>query len=93
VADAKLGYVKASKSGSIIRAGLEDITADQLAALIRSKISASYIYSMSFNETHNVAKFNVIIELPRPGNGGQLRLLAAMEYKPDGKTLRLITLY
>jgi hypothetical protein len=92
VEEAKLGYLKSAKFGSIAKAGLEKITADQLAGLIRSKIVASYIYNMSFDETHSVAKFNVIIELPRPDNGGQIRLLAAMEYKPDSKTLRLITL-
>jgi hypothetical protein len=93
VEEAKLGYLKSAKADSIARAGLEDITASQLAELIRSKISASYIYNMSFDETYKVAKFNVIVELPRSDNDNRLRLLAAVEYKPDSKTLRLITFY
>ena len=93
VEEAKLSYVKAAKSGSVAKAGLEEITSDQLAALIRSKLSTSYIYNMSFDETHNVAKFNVIVELPRPSDEGNVRLLASMQYKPESKTLRLITLY
>ncbi|MGY5780292.1 hypothetical protein [Rhizobium sp. LEGMi135b] len=92
VEEAKLGYLKSAKSGSLARAGLEKVTGAELAALIRSKISASYIYNMSYDDAHNVSKFNVIIELPREG-GATTRLLAAMEYKPDSQSLRLITLY
>ncbi|WP_429819543.1 hypothetical protein [Ensifer sp. B1-9] len=92
VEEAKLGYLKSAKSGSLARAGLEQVTEDELAALIRSKISASYIYNMSYDDTHQVSKFNVIVELPRVDEAAT-RLLAAMEYKPDSRSLRLITLY
>lgn len=93
VEDAKLDYVKTAKAGSIAKAGLERITAVELAALLKAKLSASYIYNMSFDATHDVAKFNVIIELPHPTTGNRVRLLAAMDYQPDGRKLRLITLY
>jgi hypothetical protein len=93
VEEAKLGYLKSAKSGSLAGAGLEQVTSAELAALIRSKISASYIYNMSYDDAHHVSKFNVIVELPRAEGGETIRLLAAMEYKPDSQSLRLITLY
>ena len=93
VEEAKLGYLKSAKSGSLARAGLELVTSAELAALIRSKISASYIYNMSYDDTHDVSKFNVIIEVPTMGGGEPTRLLAALEYKPENQSLRLITLY
>ncbi|WP_161939609.1 hypothetical protein [Paramesorhizobium deserti] len=48
---------------------------------------------MTFDAQHDVAKFNVNIELPRRKASGHIRLLASMEYKPEEKQLRLITLY
>lgn len=93
VEEAKLAYVKNIKEGSVERAGLEEITSDELAELIKTKISASYIYNLVFLEKHNVAKFNIIIEIPSRTSLQPMRLLAAMEYKPEQKTLRLITLF
>ena len=93
VAAAKLDYLKNQKGGSIERAGLQSVTTAKLAALVREKISGSYIYNMSFNQMHNVTKFNVIIELPPSADRPATRLLAALEYQPDQKKLRLITLF
>ncbi|MPT47967.1 MAG: hypothetical protein E2598_06045 [Sphingobium sp.] len=93
VEEAKLAYVKTIKEGSVERAGLEAITSDELGRLIKTKISASYIYSLVFLEEHNVAKFNIIIELPSRASQQPTRLLAAMEYKPEQKILRLLTLF
>ncbi|MDR6871124.1 hypothetical protein J2Y55_002132 [Bosea sp. BE125] len=93
VEDAKLAYVKSIKEGSVERAGLEAITPAELAGLIKAKISASYIYNLVFLAEHDVAKFNVIIELPSRASREPTRLLAALEYKPDQKVLRLLTLF
>lgn len=93
VAIAKLEYLKREKGGSIERLGLKSITAEQLAALIRSKISSSYVYNLVFDQEHDVAKFNVIIEIPPNETKRGTRLLAALEYQPISKLLRLITLY
>lgn len=93
VAAAKLEYLKREKYGSIQRAGLLAITAEQLAALIRSKISANYIYGLTVDQTHNVTKFNIVIELRPSADRPATRLLAALEYRPDPRSLRLITLY
>lgn len=93
VEEAKLAYVKANKSGSVERAGLEAISAAELAALIKAKISGSYIYNLEFKEEYNVAKFNIIIELPSEPSGKSMRLLASLEYKPEQISLKLITLF
>lgn len=93
VAEAKLDYVKTHKSASVKRAGLEMITPDQLASLIRAKISSNYIYSMGVDQTQTVTKFNVIIELSPLPNGRPTRLLAGLEYQPQQRVLRLITLF
>lgn len=93
VSEAKLAYVKDAKTGSAERAGIQAITADALAELIAAKISASYIYNLSGDAIHNVTKFNIIIELPAAKDRKATRLLASLEYQPDNKTLRLITLY
>lgn len=93
VAAAKLEYLKREKYGSIKRAGLQAITAEQLAALIRSKISSNYIYGLTVDQTYNVTKFNIVIELPSAADRIATRLLAALEYQCDPPSLRLITLY
>jgi hypothetical protein len=93
VEEAKLEYLKKEKAGSMSRAGLASLDAAQLAALIRAKVQESYIYNLSFNEEHNVIKFNVIVEIPFSEISEQTRLLAALEYQPTKKILRLITLY
>lgn len=93
VAEAKLNYLKSAKSGSMQRAGMEEITSEQLASLISRKISANYIYNLAVDQTHNVTKFSIIIELPLTETRPATKLLAALEYKADTKALRLITLY
>ena len=93
VQEAKLAYVKANKAGSVERTGLEAISAAALAALIKEKISGSYIYNLAFLEEYNVAKFNIILELPSASSSEATRLLAALEYKPEHKLLTLITLF
>ena len=93
VSDDKLEYLKREKTNSINRAGLLSIKPEQLASMIRAKISDNYIYNMSYNITHNVMKFNIILEFQSTNGSSKTRLLAALEYQPDHKKLRLITLY
>ncbi len=92
VAEEKLEHLKKDKFGSFKRADFLDITKEQLAALIRAKIQGSYIYNLCLNE-YNVMKFNIILEFPTKVNLPVTRLLAALEYNPDRRKLRLLTLY
>ncbi|NHQ60239.1 hypothetical protein G9409_06470 [Chlorobium sp. BLA1] len=90
---ARLNYVKTIKKNSVERAGLEAITSNELGELIKAKISGSYIYNLVVLEEYDIAKFNIIIELPSRSSEEPTRLLAALEYKPEQKILRLLTLY
>lgn len=91
--DAKHEYLMREKLGKLQKAGLEDLDRDQLAALIREKVAASYIYNLVFLDEYNVTKFDLMLEADRHDGGYPTRLVAALEYKPDEKTLRVITLY
>lgn len=93
VDDAKLNYLKTEKNGSMSRSGLSDVSSQQLSAIIRAKVNQSYIYNMSYNSDHDIVKFNIILEMQVCGYKNPTRLLAALEYRPQEKILRLITLY
>lgn len=91
--DAKHEYLKREKAGKLKKAGIEGLDRDELTALIKEKIAASYIYNLAFIEKHNVVKFNLMLEVPRVGGDYPTRLVAALEYKPHEKILRVITLH
>jgi hypothetical protein len=93
VEEAKHAYLTLEKAGKLEKAGVASLGRDDLAALIKSKIAASYIYSLSYLPEHNVTKFNLMLEIPRVDGGYPTRLLAALEYLPSKKVLRVITLY
>jgi len=93
VEEAKLGYLKSQKAGSMERAGLASVDIAQLAALIREKVTDSYIYNLVYDAAYKITKFNVIIEIREPLTKRPTRLLAALEYRALNKVLRLITLY
>ena len=94
VEEAKLGYLQTEKTGSLEKAGLQSINSAELAQLIKDRIALSYIYNMSYDTTYNTTKFNIIVEIPPCITGSSpTRLLASLEYQPERKNLRLITLY
>jgi hypothetical protein len=73
---------------ALSRAGFEGLTREVIGAQIRSKVDASYIYSLARAIGGETLKFNVIVE----GDRGA-RTECALEYLPGDKTLRLITFY
>jgi len=91
--DAKHAYLVSKKAGKLRKAGIADLDCEDLAALIKSKIAASYIYNLVYLKEHDVIKFNLMLEVPRHDGGYPTRLTAALEYKPQQKTLRVITLH
>jgi hypothetical protein len=84
--DAKFRYE--NKAGSLKRAGFEGLTADAVAAQIRSKVNANYIYNHGRAANGQTLKFNVILEADTGA-----RTECALEYRPADKTLRVITFY
>ncbi len=93
IEEAKHGYLKSEKCGKLEKAGVEALSKDELAGLIRSKISESYIYNLSYLPEHDVSKFNVMLEIPRVDGGYPTRVGVALEYKPKEKLLRVITMH
>jgi hypothetical protein len=90
--DSKFDYLQREKRGKLNKAGVANLSAIELAKLIKAKVSDSYIYNLTIRGDENVLKFNLILEIPRKGGGYPTKILAAMEYKPNTKLLRVITL-
>lgn len=93
IEEAKLHYLKSQKLGKLQKAGIAELNGDELAHLIRTKITASYIYNLCYLADHDVVKFNVMLEVPRSDDGYPTRILAALEYQPVRRNLRVITLH
>jgi len=87
----KVEYLRTQKAGSLKRAGISKLEPDELATLIKSKIAANYIYNMVHLDAHKTTKFNLMLELR--GSKGPIKLLVALEYKPQESQLRVITLF
>lgn len=90
--EAKYQYLLDAKSGKLRQAGLDDAAREKIATLIQKKLNANYIYNLSYLEEHDVMKFNLQIQVPRP-IGYPARLTAALEYIPTKRVLRVITLH
>ena len=91
--DKKFKYLKNEKSGKLTKAEINNYSRKELSDLIKNKIASNYIYNLHCMSEHGVSKFNVLLEIPRITGGHPTRLLAALEYKPEAKILRLITLH
>lgn len=90
--EAKHGYLVNNKLGKMKKAGLAEIDRMKIERLIKQKVSNSYIYNLVYHEEHDVMKFNIMLELER-ADGYPTRMTAALEYMPNQKSLRVITLH
>jgi len=90
--EAKHGYLINQKLGKLKKAELDQLDRVQIERIIESKVAENYIYNLAYISTHNVIKFNIMLELERV-NGYPTRVTAALEYLPESKTLRVITLH
>jgi len=90
--EAKFGYLINTKLGKMKKAGLSKADRMQIERLIKEKINNSYIYNLTYLEEHNVLKFNIMLEFERE-EGYPTRMTAVLEYVPDNKSLRIITLH
>ena len=93
VDEAKATYLRKNHAGTLNMAGLNSVTADDLAGIIADRITHNYLYNLRFDTTHCVSLFNLILELWSPDAQKPTKLLAAMEYQPERGALRLVTLY
>ena len=83
----KFDYLMSNKSASLRGIGSFGKDAVLLKELIKSKISSNYIYNLTYQAQHDIAKFNVIIEV------NKFRVVVALEYRPRAAELRLITMF
>lgn len=85
-------YLKTVKLGKMMKAGLADLTKADLEAAIREKLRMSYLYNMEWVDepTHQLSKFNIMLEFPRP-TGYPERMVVSLEYRPVDRVLRLVT--
>jgi hypothetical protein len=90
--EAKHGYLINNKLGNLKKAGLAEADRTRIENLIKEKVSNSYIYNLEYLEEHDVMKFNIMLEIERP-KGYPARMMAALEYIPNQKLLRVITLF
>lgn len=86
--EAKWKYLQDQKGGSLNRVGMEGLDAAAIAARIREKVDDSYMYRLARATNGDTLKFNVMLE-PIPG----VRAECALEYLPQQRVLRVITLY
>lgn len=88
----KFEYLSSEKAKSLEGLGLLGGHVDQLKMMIQERIRGNYIYSMTQDDTHGVSRFNIMIEARPADTGRWFRALVGLEYKPEEKRLRLITL-
>lgn len=84
----KLEYLQAKKAGSLRRADFHALTAEEIAAQVRAKLSSNYIFNLARAKGADKLKFNIVLENP-----GVARHLCALEYQPQEQKLSVITLF
>ncbi len=87
----KFDYLLEKKSNTLKKAGFSDLSISELQNVIRERLRSNYLFHLTWDEEHDTASFNTILEFQRTGN--RFRLLASFEYKPREKIVRLITAY
>lgn len=93
VEEPKLQYLLREKADNIERAGITNLTLSEVELLIQDKINNNYIYNLCFRKESQTLKFNIIIETTRTDTNKPMKLTVALEYMPNEKTLRLITMF
>jgi hypothetical protein len=86
------GYLRTAKLNKLAKAGIADLSKADLEEAIRRKLRSSYLYNLEWVDepTHQLSKFNIMLEFPR-ARGHPERLMVALEYKPTERVLRLLT--
>ncbi len=92
IEDNKFEYLKSVKQGKLKKANLISYSKDELTELIKGKIKSNYIYNMTFLQSYNIFKFDILIEQLNSLNE-IVKITIGFEYIPKKQKLRLITLY
>jgi hypothetical protein len=93
IEEKKLKYLLSAKGETLSRAGMTPLTLAELEQLIKDKLDRNYIYNLAYIENSKTIKFNLLIETKRIDSTIPMKLIVAVEYLPDEKVLRLITMF
>lgn len=93
VSKGKADYLASEKSGSLKKAGIQDMTPAELGELIRSKIGLNYIYHLRYRADHNASLFNILLEVENPSHLTPTRLMCSMRYQAEERELHLVTMH
>lgn len=88
--DGKYGYLQSKKLGLLKVAGIDELSPEALAAIIRSELGNDYIYRMQTNPDDTV-QFSIVLELYRE-DGTPSKVAVGLKYFPRSQTLNFVTL-
>jgi len=93
IEEPKLHYLVSNKKDNLERAGMLDMSLDELQRQIKSRINTNYIFNLSFLPESRTIKFNIMIESSQKDSDKRTKLTVALEYRATDKILRLITMF
>lgn len=88
--EGKYGYLRDCKDGLLRIAGLDELSREDLAAVIRAELSNGYIYRLQHNVDETV-QFGIVLELHREQDH-PVKVAVGLKYFPDTRELSLVTL-
>ncbi|RZL61741.1 MAG: hypothetical protein EOO93_12290 [Pedobacter sp.] len=93
IEEPKLQYLVKNKKDNLERAGMLNMSLEELQDQIKARINTNYIFNLCFlPETHTI-KFNIMLETAQRSTNKQMKLVVALEYRANDKILRLITMF
>lgn len=93
IEEPKLQYLTLNKRDNLERAGMLEMSLDELQQQIKSKINTNYIFNLSFLPESQTIKFNIMLETNKRNSPQKMKLIVALEYIAKDKILRLITMF
>lgn len=91
IEDSKYTYVHKEKENQLKKAEILTLDKFKLEKAIKDKIFSNYIYNMTYNG--HILKFNISIEFFAKKMKKQVKILVSLEYNPNLKSLRLLTMF
>ena len=93
IEESKLQYLVTNKKDNLERAGMLDISLEELQNQIKVRINTNYIFNLCFLPESHTIKFNIMLETAQKGIDKRMKLTVALEYLAKDKILRLITMF
>ncbi|MDB5091013.1 MAG: hypothetical protein JWR09_5007 [Mucilaginibacter sp.] len=93
IEEPKLQYLMTEKKDNFERAGLANMSIDELQDQIKSKLNTNYIFNLCFLPEYGTIKFNIMLETIHQASNKPMKLIVALEYVAKDKILRLITMF